>query len=170
MFSIYAIIWGRVEYRVKQAMPWKAMAVGTAMPSKSVLLDYISSLNIPAFPRAIINRHFPVAMSIFASLLIKLLIVASTALLTMEGITISPDSSIRPLLLTSDTFNGTGFDPSTVSGLPAVRALAVLATGKEYPGVYNTNPAAFQSFQMNSTNSSTITLGMILDYGLSYSV
>jgi Protein of unknown function (DUF3433) len=72
---------------------------------QSVLLDYISTLNITSFLRAAHHHHVPVAASIAGFALLKLIILFSTGLLVLTPTLISHTS---PATITTK-FDGSSF-------------------------------------------------------------
>lgn len=71
--------WRRVDsiYRLNQ--PWWYLLAGQAPYSECVLLDYTSPFFGITFVRALRLRHYPVAASVLIFVLLKLIILASTA-------------------------------------------------------------------------------------------
>jgi hypothetical protein len=66
--------------------PWEEMAKGPQPATKSLFLDYISSNPAISFLRSLKNRHWPVAVVLLGSLLIKVLIVVSTGLFILNHV------------------------------------------------------------------------------------
>ena len=67
----------KVEHRLKQMAPWFAMYHGSLLAQQSLLLDYLPPWNIQVLPHALKVKHYPVALGIFGSLSIRILIVIS---------------------------------------------------------------------------------------------
>lgn len=107
VLTILAAFWGQVEFRAKQLMPWRNMANGPRPAETSLLLDYISPWNVVALFKSVKNRHHMVFVAILDSPLINLLIVVSTALLSLREAIIE-NKNIR--LIATDLFDGTGLD------------------------------------------------------------
>ncbi|KAJ5248239.1 hypothetical protein N7497_008300 [Penicillium chrysogenum] len=84
IFTIIATLWSRVEFQVKRRAPWKSMAEKPREASESVLLDYVSEMQVIAMAKAIRNRHFDVAAGIACSMLLHLLVIFSTALFSLS--------------------------------------------------------------------------------------
>ena len=82
--SIVAPLWGRVEYRVKQLTPWEAMTRNPIPADKGFLMDYVSIWNVNALLTWLRAKHYVVSVAIVGSLLLKLALIASTALLSLE--------------------------------------------------------------------------------------
>lgn len=76
--------WRQVDFHVKELTPWNELHNGRARASKSVLLDYVSVLEISAFYSALRNRHFPVIVSTLGFVLLKLATLSSTGLLLVD--------------------------------------------------------------------------------------
>ncbi|KAI1740291.1 hypothetical protein F4680DRAFT_419102 [Xylaria scruposa] len=81
VLTILVGLWRQVDYHCKILQPWKAMRMGPAVSTKSVLLDYISPLQILSFWRALKNRHWAVVLTVAGFTLLKAIIVASTTFL-----------------------------------------------------------------------------------------
>ncbi|KAI0548373.1 hypothetical protein F4679DRAFT_550914 [Xylaria curta] len=81
VLTILVGLWRQVDYHCKLLQPWKAMQTGPAVSTTSVLLDYISPLQILSFWRALKNRHWVVVLTVAGFTLLKAIIVASTAFL-----------------------------------------------------------------------------------------
>lgn len=84
VFFLVASVWHRLKYRTQQLMPWRTMAGGPAAASHSLLLDYISPWNISSFFRSLKNGHLGVTLVLMGSLLIKIVIIASTGLFSIR--------------------------------------------------------------------------------------
>ncbi|KAJ5945581.1 hypothetical protein N7454_002420 [Penicillium verhagenii] len=97
ILTIVAALWARVEFQVKQIAPWQAMFERPEVPEKSVLLDYVSKMQPVAMWKAMGNKHYTVAAGIACSLLLRLLIIVSTALFSLEEVQVS--RSNIPILL-----------------------------------------------------------------------
>lgn len=74
--------WRQIDFHCKQLIPWNILHKGESSAEASILLDYVSPLQIKSFIRALKNRHWPVACTIAAFAILKVLTVASTALFT----------------------------------------------------------------------------------------
>jgi hypothetical protein len=106
-----AAFWNKIEYRTKQIAPWKQMSEGFAPAKATLLLDYITPINIATLPLAVQARQFAVAAAIFGTFLIQLLIVISTGLLALENQLIEHKHA---KLLTSNKFDASSFNGSRV--------------------------------------------------------
>lgn len=89
ILTIIAALWARVEFQAKQSAPWQAMFEKPEEPEKSVLLDYISAMQPIAMFKAMRNGHHVVAAGIACSLLLRLLIIVSTSLFSLEEVQVS---------------------------------------------------------------------------------
>ncbi|KAI5925292.1 hypothetical protein F4810DRAFT_72184 [Camillea tinctor] len=83
ILTLLAAFWSRVEYQTKLTMPWLSMYKGPCEARKSVLLDYISMLQPLAIYYALRNRHYAVFATTAVSLIIRITIPISTALITL---------------------------------------------------------------------------------------
>ncbi|KAJ2997598.1 hypothetical protein NUW58_g614 [Xylaria curta] len=78
---VVASLWRQVDYQCKSIQPWQCMQDHPSTAEQSVLLDYISPLQVISFYRAISNSHWPVVCSVLGFAILKLTILASTSLL-----------------------------------------------------------------------------------------
>lgn len=100
-------LWRQVDYYSKLTQPWQILQGGAPVAAtKSVLLDYVSPLQLTSFWRAVGSRHVPVAASVAGFGILKLVILASTGLLVL---TPTPVSMTIPVTVT------TKFDMDKVS-------------------------------------------------------
>ncbi|KAI0543667.1 hypothetical protein F4679DRAFT_592474 [Xylaria curta] len=81
IITFVSTLWRRVDYHCKLTRPWKEMNKGPVDSSKSLLLDYISPLQVTTFCRAFRHRHWEVALSILTFALLKATMLLSTVLL-----------------------------------------------------------------------------------------
>ncbi|CAG7989560.1 unnamed protein product [Penicillium nalgiovense] len=94
IFTIIATLWSRVEFQVKQRAPWKSMTEKSGAARESILLDYVSEMQVASMAKAIRNRHFDVAAGISCSMLLRLLVIFSTALFSLNRAQIHQSSAI----------------------------------------------------------------------------
>ncbi|OTB12382.1 hypothetical protein K445DRAFT_305258 [Daldinia sp. EC12] len=105
VFTIIASLWRQVDYHCKLSQPWCAMRHGPEVPSKTVLLDYISPLQTASLWRAFKNKHWAVVLSIFGSIILQGIIVASTTVFIPSPTTL--DGTFSTTITTR--FNGTEY-------------------------------------------------------------
>ncbi|EOD51312.1 hypothetical protein UCRNP2_1955 [Neofusicoccum parvum UCRNP2] len=84
VLTVLAALWGRVEYRSKQIIPWSLMARGPTSMEHGLLLNYMTSTTLWSLYRSVKRRHFLVSIGISGSLILRLLIIFSTGLLSLE--------------------------------------------------------------------------------------
>lgn len=140
---LVAVIWSRVEYQAKWTAPWIRMAKGPGTLESTLLLDYTSMLQPKVIRTALRNRDWLVVVVSFIGVIIKIVLVASVALIipTFADVT---DSSAT--LRITDAF---------VDNPPSLREGGVLAVNS-IVGIQSRNSdlpdgvtreLAFQSFQ-----------------------
>lgn len=136
ILTIFAAVWTRVEFQAKQSAPWRHMCEEPATAEKSVLLEYVSPLQPVALVRAIKNQHYLAVAAIVCSILLRLLIVFSTGLFSLQEVPIgSHDVPIQMLdSLDSNRFqyNSSSFEPYDILN-------AVLFENLTYPEGTNKN-------------------------------
>jgi hypothetical protein len=84
IFAVIATFWSRVEFQVKQREPWKSMAEKPGDAVESILLDYVSDIQLTSIVKAIRNKHFDVAAGVACSVLLRLLVIFSTDLFSLQ--------------------------------------------------------------------------------------
>lgn len=88
ILTVVAAFWSRVEFQAKQIAPWQSMLKRPEKPQKSVLLDYISEMQPVSLFKAAKNKHFGVAAGVACSVLLRILIVFSTGLFSLQQVQI----------------------------------------------------------------------------------
>ncbi|KPI39407.1 uncharacterized protein AB675_5265 [Cyphellophora attinorum] len=74
-------VWRQVDFHTKVVASWVQLSYSGQQPaSKTVLLDYLSPIQISSFKNAIRNQHVAVVLGIIGSILSKLTVLVSTAL------------------------------------------------------------------------------------------
>ncbi|KAF1344435.1 hypothetical protein BDV97DRAFT_304492 [Delphinella strobiligena] len=146
VLSILAAFWGQVDYRVRQLMPWKAMTKGPLPADKALLTDHVSTWGVSVFIAGFKARHFAISLVTAGSFLIKLAIIFSTALFSLESQRFFDDGAVMQL---EDTF--TSFGSGNTSYIqPVISAIGVSQYGLSYPpGTSETT--AVQSFHATQT-------------------
>ena len=91
-------LWRQVEYHCKLLQPWQELRKGSAEAERSMLLDYLSPLQVTSFVRAIRYHHTPVAVSIAGFTMLKAIVLVSTGLLVL-----TPVKTTEPQLITVST-------------------------------------------------------------------
>ncbi|KAJ5520154.1 hypothetical protein N7463_000607 [Penicillium fimorum] len=84
IFTVIATFWSRVEFQVKQRAPWKSMAENPGEASESMLLDYISEMQLASIVKAMGNKHFDMASGVTCSMFLRLLVIFSTGLFSLQ--------------------------------------------------------------------------------------
>ncbi|KAH8912424.1 hypothetical protein BR93DRAFT_954985 [Coniochaeta sp. PMI_546] len=93
-------MWTRVDYQAKAAAPWIRMSRGPAPAEKTLLLDYVNMSLPVSIVKAVLNRDVVVACTSMISLHLGLLVVVSTALLTLSLVDV-PNQNARITLNTA---------------------------------------------------------------------
>jgi len=134
-------------------MPWVELIRGPSPVEKTLLLDYISPLEITTFILAIQNRHWLVLASQAGFNLMKLMIIASTALFSLQPVDIARNST---QLMSLDRFNGSAYNLSAVDFRPIYNTYWASSLGTDFP-VGTTEKYAYQTFQPTYGNTTNIT-------------
>ncbi|KAF5630113.1 hypothetical protein F52700_7471 [Fusarium sp. NRRL 52700] len=76
--------WRRVDYYYKATQPWRELQSGPVIGSKSLLLDYVSPLQVQSVYRAFKYGHYRVFATILSFFLLKGIILVSTTLFVVQ--------------------------------------------------------------------------------------
>ena len=99
-------LWRQVDYWCKKLAPWDELNKHDALASKSLLLDYLSPIQLVSLWRACKNRHVAVVASILGFTVLKLLTIASTDLFVVIPTHIA---STNTTLAAATTFNSSTY-------------------------------------------------------------
>jgi Protein of unknown function (DUF3433) len=102
-----ASLWRQVDFWCKALAPWDELHNGDATVAKSLLLDYISPIQLTSLTRAIRNRHVSVIATILGFTLLKLITIVSTGLLVMVPSNM-PIENVT--FYATNFFNGSGYN------------------------------------------------------------
>jgi hypothetical protein len=106
-------LWRQVEYHCKMLQPWQELRKGTADAERSMLLDYLSPLQVTSFVQAVRYRHPPVAASIAGFAVLKAIVLVSTGLLVLTPVEVTE----QRLVTVAAVFDSEPFW-STIPGAP----------------------------------------------------
>ncbi|OJD37604.1 uncharacterized protein BKCO1_6000201 [Diplodia corticola] len=84
VLTMAAALWGQVEHSAKGIMPWTLMSRGPTVAEHGLLLNYLTSSMAGSMVRSLRRGHFAVSIGILGSLVVRLLIIFSTGLLSLE--------------------------------------------------------------------------------------
>lgn len=110
ILTIVVAVWSRVEFQAKRSAPWQGMLQEPETADRSVLLDYVSEMQPVALWNSLKNRHFAVASSVTISLILRLLIVFSTGLISLQGVKVTKIGVPVQLLNSFDGTKSSHFD------------------------------------------------------------
>lgn len=116
---IVTVLWRQVDYASKYVQPWAELAKGPLPAQRTLLLDYVTPLQLVAFWRALRFRHATIAATVLIFMLTKVITVISTGLLTLEPMAFD---GLPQAMRAITAFNGSG-------GLPLDKVDARAATG-----------------------------------------
>ncbi|KPI38474.1 uncharacterized protein AB675_4315 [Cyphellophora attinorum] len=120
-------LWRQVDFHTKSLTPWDELQKGPVQPTKSLLLDYVSSLQIVALFQAFIHNHIPIVATVSAFMFFKIITVFSTGLFILLPQDVEQGGF--PLL-------GTSTFASNVVNLDSITAAPVSAfQGTAYQGI-----------------------------------
>jgi uncharacterized protein DUF3433 len=147
------MVWARIDYRTKQLLPWKLLSRGFTERKHPILVDYLSTFDLQTIFLAIKNDERSILAVVLGSLLIKLLIAASTSLLTIQTTVLSQPSSNVSSFTPTEAFNAGAFSTKSVSGLAAMNAFGSSVSNITVPGVISAIPAAYPAFNFSTPTS-----------------
>lgn len=81
---IIAALWGQLEQRAMQIMPWCLMSRGEAPAQNSLMLNYVTTSMPGSLFRSFRRKHFLVSIGICGSLILRLMIIFASGLLRLE--------------------------------------------------------------------------------------
>ncbi|KAJ9640764.1 hypothetical protein H2204_003053 [Knufia peltigerae] len=144
--------WRQIDHACKVLMPWKVLREGSAQSQKSILLDYISPLQVLSFWEAVRNGHWLVCNTIITFVFLKLITVASTGLFTIDVRTLFDPNTT---LVTTTSFDGSLYNASAYLSVSDsslfYNAYAVMAKGlDDTEGVLGTY--AYQAISTKATS------------------
>lgn len=79
-----AALWGQLELRARQIMPWCLMSRGKTPAHNSLMLNYVTSSTLGSLIRSFKRKHFLVSAGICGSLVLRLIIVFASGLIQLE--------------------------------------------------------------------------------------
>ena len=160
--SLIAGIWGQLEYSTARSLPWLQLLPkpNPLPPGKNILLNYVSPWSIVSLFRSLLARHFPVTIATFGGLLLKVAIIISTGLLSLEQRRLSYPTKLN----LQDSFNMTkAFDGRSESPMNLVFILtAVTEQGEPYPRGLTADVAALSVISNTSDSRSYLGSNMSL--------
>lgn len=105
VFTAIAIVWSQVDYRAKQMMPWVSMQQGFQTADKSLLLDYITPLNVATIFRSGQSSHWLTTAAVAGTLSLQILTLLSTTLFVLNSTTRSETLPNKTIITTFDARN-----------------------------------------------------------------
>ncbi|KAI0107150.1 hypothetical protein GGR51DRAFT_559484 [Nemania sp. FL0031] len=177
VITVILVFWSRVEYQANRLMPWIVLArpLGKEITPdlqaydcrQTILLDYSDMLSPKAIWLSFKNKHWLMFVGILSSMIIRVQIVLSSGLFSIEFIHFQQDISVPLLDQISDKLPNQE-DENFVDYRPYRTDLALLDVGLQYPNF--TSPGlALQQFDIQralSTMENSTELTVVVD-GLS---
>lgn len=144
VLTMIAALWGQLEQRAKQIMPWCLMSRGEAPAQNSLMLNYVTSSTLGSLFRSLRKKHLLVSIGICGSLILRLIIVFASGLLRLEYRSVV----LERTLIVEDIFDLMKNTESWDTIFPVTNGLkywAILRYGLPYPHG-TTSELAVQSF------------------------
>lgn len=128
MLALVAAFWTQVDYRLRQLQPWKELRTKAQPAEDGLLLDYISPIPLMAFFTSLRKCHWSVSAGLLGSFLLKILIVISTGLFSLQTV---PVPLSVPFSMT-EQFQVHDVSPATVDDVAAAAYAGVFFEGLSY--------------------------------------
>ncbi|KIW70606.1 hypothetical protein PV04_02862 [Phialophora macrospora] len=106
VFVVVTVLWRQVDYAAKSIQPWANMAVRPQPAKNSLLLDYVTPLQVLSFWRSVKRRHFTVSLSIAIFVLIKVITVLSTGIFSLQTV---QRHDVPTSMALNNTYDGSTF-------------------------------------------------------------
>lgn len=84
VLTMMATLWGQLELRARQIMPWCLMSRGETTTQNGLMLNYVTSSTLGSLIRSLKRKHFLVSTGIGGSFVLRLMIVFASGLLRLE--------------------------------------------------------------------------------------
>ncbi|KAH7163545.1 hypothetical protein B0J13DRAFT_431524 [Dactylonectria estremocensis] len=148
VFVVVTAIWTRVEYQTAAAAPWMRMSKAPADIDKSLLLDYASQFPPWAMVKALQNADWLVAMTFAIGLLLKAVVVFSTAMITPKLI---PFSDRSAAITVEAGFSQSNIGLQDVGSLPYFAMVGLQKNNMSFPNGISFR-ATYLPFSSDSDN------------------
>ncbi|KAF5017889.1 hypothetical protein F66182_10157 [Fusarium sp. NRRL 66182] len=153
VFVLVAAFWTRVEFQASAAMPWVRMLSTEVQVDKSLLLDYVSLVEPMAVVKAIRNKDWLVATPVSAGIILKLIVIFSTAFITPRVVIVTDQKSGVTL---QAEFSNSLVGLEDIGSLPYFTMAALKTNNMTYPNGI-TSRAAYTPFVSDITELVEIT-------------
>ncbi|KAK0625700.1 hypothetical protein DIS24_g10987, partial [Lasiodiplodia hormozganensis] len=161
VLTIVAALWGQVEHRTKQMMPWEILRKGPSPAADTLLLDYVEPARLTSLWVSLKKAHWPVSIAIVGTLLLQLLTVVSTGLFQLQS---EMMNHTGVALLYGDEF---ALEPSNnfaVGAAPVLSAIALSNGNLSYPAGTSENIAfPALSLKHNISDAQNLSISSTVD-------
>lgn len=142
VMTLVMALWARVEYQSKVAAPWSRLARGQSDPDRTLLLDYVSDFQPVAIVTAFRYGDYLVGSVSLVSILLRVLIVASTAIISPSFIgVVRPGTSVA----LQNVFVDSADPLHNVGSMPHFSMAGLVVNNLTYPDG-TSKSYAYQSF------------------------
>ncbi|GAW16084.1 hypothetical protein ANO14919_055070 [Xylariales sp. No.14919] len=143
--TLVAAFWARVEFQLKSIAPWVHMVDGQSF-EKTLFLDYLSMLQPIGIVKAIKNRDWAVASASLCSLVLRVAVILSTALIVLMPTAIH-DTPLPVTILSRFVDNTTELEgiATRIGSSPYYSMLGLIERNMPFPDG-TSNIYAFQQF------------------------
>ncbi|GIZ39395.1 hypothetical protein CKM354_000278100 [Cercospora kikuchii] len=130
VLSVLATFWNHIDYRTRQLLPWSILRKGPTPASDTLLIDYTSASDAIVLWECIKARQFPVLITTTTTWLLKLLIVLSTSLLSLQRENVTLEGTN---LTSTDHFDNSSWAETRLQSLAPLFAYGHTKWELEYP-------------------------------------
>ncbi|KAF2972260.1 hypothetical protein GQX73_g1262 [Xylaria multiplex] len=143
--TLIAAFWARVEFQLKSAAPWAHMVDGQSF-DRALLLDYLAMLQPVAIVKAVKNKDWAVASASSCSLILRIAIILSTALIVLMPTEIH-DTPVPVTILSKFVDNTTELEgiATELGSSPYYSMIGLIERNMSFPDG-TSNIYAFQQF------------------------
>lgn len=147
--TMVAALWGQLEQRARQIIPWCLMSRQKIPAQNSLMLNYVTSSTLGSLVRSLKRKHFLVSISICGSLIFRLIIIFAAGLLRLEyrSLASGRDFIVKDIFDPTKKASSSPWNapPTTFPVSDGIKYWATLKYGLPYPhGI--TSQFAVQSF------------------------
>ncbi|KAI5457130.1 hypothetical protein BGZ63DRAFT_365560 [Mariannaea sp. PMI_226] len=152
VFVVVAALWARVEHQAATAAPWLRMMHAPTEIDKSLLLDYASKFPPWAMIKAARNNDWLVASTLAVGLLLKIVIIFSTAIITPR---LTMASNHNSLITLEANFSQSNAGLQNIGSLPYFAMVGLQENNMSFPNGISAR-AAYLPFSSDSDDFMTL--------------
>ena len=158
--TVVAAFWSRTEYQSKLVTPWERLSQPGLPASRTVLLDYVSQIQITALISSLSNSDYLVFITTAVSLILKVLIILSAGLISLAWTPVT--NSAYPMTLQNE-FVDTENNLTMTGNLPYYMLGGLQAQNFTLPDGLSSNYAyqSMETLQLDAARTELTVDGLI---------